>query len=943
MQPPAETRLIERDTELEALRAALASARAERGGLVLVEGEGGIGKTRLLAATAADAAAADVQVLRATGRILEQDMPFGVVRQLIDPILRRAGAREREELLQGAAALVRPLIEDAQAGSATSVQHGLLWLLVGLSERAPLALLIDDAHLADEPSLRALAYLAARIEDLPVALVVAHRPAHGAAADVLQHLRALPAASRLQPEPLTRAGVGLLIADAGLAGAAPGFVEACTQAAGGNPLFVRELLMVAAERDIPATDEGGDRLRGVGPAAVAEAVLLALGRHGPEATRVVRALAILGDAARLADVAALARVDPGTTVDLAVALTQDGVLRSTGDDVSFAHPIVGQAVRDHLEPLERARGHGEAARVLHAAGAPDEQVAAHLVASAPAGEAWAGDVLRGAAARASDLGQHDTAARLLSRALEEPGAHDDTIVRLARAEAAAGTPAAAARFDLAISRTPDPVARADLRLGLGRALMHQGRFAEAAAAFAHGAAEATDADPGLAAELRASWAGAALWNADEGAEAMQAIVSTILDMTDPAGAGERMALAHLAGGMMLQGGDHATARELAERAWGDGALLETVGPEDPTIYSCTAVFMEADARPRADEVYTRVRETARERGLALAAATATYGVSAHRQRIGALAEAVAEATLALDAEAQGWGLYAAATRCILVRSLIDLGRLDAAQAALQVSPERAAELRQGSDGGALDLAHAELALARGQAGAALEHLRAVEAAMAPVGVLLGQYDWRPPLVRALVLAGDREAAAEVAQACVAASRAWGAPTALGVALRHEAMVRDGNERLAALHEAVALLEDTDASLERAFALTDLGIALREAGDAVAARDPLRRALDLADERGAVPLAARAREELVRAGARPRRARLRGVDALTPGELQVVRLAIEGRTNREIAEALFVTPKAVRWHLGNAYRKLGVVTREELPGALGPQPAPPAEG
>ena len=137
-----------------------------------------------------------------------------------------------------------------------------------------------------------------------------------------------------------------------------------------------------------------------------------------------------------------------------------------------------------------------------------------------------------------------------------------------------------------------------------------------------------------------------------------------------------------------------------------------------------------------------------------------------------------------------------------------------------------------------------------------------------------------------------------------------------------------------LRESVAALDGSPALLERARSLAELGAALRRAGERAAARDPLARALELAVRCGARPLAARARDELKAAGARPRRPWRTGVDALTPSELRVARLAAEGRSNREIAGELYVTLKAIEGHLARAYAKLGIDGRGQLPRALG---------
>jgi DNA-binding NarL/FixJ family response regulator len=133
---------------------------------------------------------------------------------------------------------------------------------------------------------------------------------------------------------------------------------------------------------------------------------------------------------------------------------------------------------------------------------------------------------------------------------------------------------------------------------------------------------------------------------------------------------------------------------------------------------------------------------------------------------------------------------------------------------------------------------------------------------------------------------------------------------------------------------VAVLESSPALLERAHSLAEFGAALRRSGERAAARDPLARALDLAARCGARPLAGRVRDELKAAGARPRRPWRTGVEALTPSELRVARLAAEGRSNREIACELYVTLKAVEGHLARAYAKLRIERRAQLPHALG---------
>ena len=180
---------------------------------------------------------------------------------------------------------------------------------------------------------------------------------------------------------------------------------------------------------------------------------------------------------------------------------------------------------------------------------------------------------------------------------------------------------------------------------------------------------------------------------------------------------------------------------------------------------------------------------------------------------------------------------------------------------------------------------------------------------------------------------ERQHACQLADAELADVRVFGAPRALGIALRAAGLARGGQEGLALLRESVAALDGSPALLERARSLAELGAALRRDGQRAAARDPLARALDLAARCGARPLAARARDELKAAGARPRRPWRTGVEALTPSELRVARLAAEGRSNREIACELYVTLKAIEGHLARAYAKLGIEGRSQLARAL----------
>jgi DNA-binding CsgD family transcriptional regulator len=160
---------------------------------------------------------------------------------------------------------------------------------------------------------------------------------------------------------------------------------------------------------------------------------------------------------------------------------------------------------------------------------------------------------------------------------------------------------------------------------------------------------------------------------------------------------------------------------------------------------------------------------------------------------------------------------------------------------------------------------------------------------------------------------------------------------IGVALRAKGQIEGGERGIGLLRESAEILRGSPARLEYARALTDLGASLRRTRRRREAREPLAEALDVATRSGASVTAERAREELAATGARPRRVLLTGIDSLTPSEARVARMAADGMTNKEIAQALFVTVKTVEMHLGHAYTKLEISSRKELPETLAAGP------
>jgi DNA-binding NarL/FixJ family response regulator len=171
------------------------------------------------------------------------------------------------------------------------------------------------------------------------------------------------------------------------------------------------------------------------------------------------------------------------------------------------------------------------------------------------------------------------------------------------------------------------------------------------------------------------------------------------------------------------------------------------------------------------------------------------------------------------------------------------------------------------------------------------------------------------------------------QADLKLAESTGVPSRIGVAHRLAGLALGGAEGLEHLQQAVHVLDGAPTALERARALVDVGAALRRGRQRVASREVLRTGWELAQRCGAFGLANRAREELVITGARPRQEIRLGVNALTPSELRVAGMADEGKSNKEIAQALFITMRTVETHLTHVFQKLDISSRRQLPEAL----------
>jgi hypothetical protein len=383
----------------------------------------GLGKTALLREATARGGASRLRVLVARGSELERDMSFGVARQLLEGELASLGNPERTTALTGAARLaisaVGPVGEHSGADP-TGVIHGLYWLAMNLADRDPMVLVLDDAHCADEQSLRWLVYLAARIAAAPLLALVAARPSEpGAEGSLVATLAAENTVTLISLGPLDEAAVGELVrAQFGVSPDAE-FVRGCPSATGGNPFFVRELLRAAAQdgvRPVAAQASLAPQLR---TREVERSILVRLARLGEPARRLAEALSVLASDAEVRHAATLCDMSLDDALVVADVLTAAEILRASRP-LEFIHPIVRAAVYEQLPAGERSRAHRRAAQTLALEGVPPEQVALHALACEPGADSQLVSRLRDAASGALASGAPDAAARYLRRALDEP-------------------------------------------------------------------------------------------------------------------------------------------------------------------------------------------------------------------------------------------------------------------------------------------------------------------------------------------------------------------------------------------------------------------------------------------------------------------------------------------------------------------------------------------
>jgi DNA-binding CsgD family transcriptional regulator len=925
-------RLMERDEWQDELAASFAGLLPPSA--VIIEGEPGLGKTAFLNAACHLAREAGHDVLYARGGALEAESPFGIVRQLFQPVEATLSSNERDMC-----ANVTTSLSEVRRPIPFEVIHDLYLSLAHLASSRPIVIAIDDLQWSDYESLVWVQYVARRLESGRISFIGSSTcRVAGTALAAVDNIIAEPSTRVFSLRPLSVDSVTKLVGRQLNVDSEESFARACHTITGGNPFLLHSLLS-ALEREGFGPDVSEESLATLSPPPVARAILRRLGGLPEEAHALMQAAAILGDESDHRVVAALAGVDASLGSDMANALAEVYLLRRDRP-LSFVHPLERSTVYGEIDPVRRARAHAEAARLLDDHGAALDQVAHHLLLAEPTADEWSAELLERAALVHAKEGQYDFAVRCLARSLDEsPDASTRSrrLLELSSAEAAMGRPTALDHLREAAELGVDPIELADATYRCLRAFAQESYPPETVATLRHLEAQLGEGHV----DLRI-WIEIVLSTWDQQPPALPAstpaIESVLLRKPTERTRLDRLALAHLAY-VKTFASDQATAEYVADLA------EQAVGAVDLQLDDCTSIVVAARAvaslvRAGRFEVADRLgllAQTAAVRDDQQTAVAEFSTVLAYSHFLqGNLDEAEIECRRSLAAmEGRSWASRPMSLG-VLAATFIEEGRSREAASVLKDTlpnslPRSIAELL------ALEQ-RAKLKMLEGRIDEALKDLQLAEQGAEALGVRNPAVtSWRCVAATALCGAERTTEARDLARENLELARAFGAPWALGMALRTAAEVGDPLDRLELLTEAVGVLEPAGASLECAKATIDLGSVLINKGRQDEALSTLRRGADGAFRCRAQPLADRAARELRAAGARPRRLALMGSDALTPAERRVAELAAGGMINARIAEALFVSEKTVEGHLTRVYQKLGRRSRTNLREVFKPLP------
>jgi DNA-binding CsgD family transcriptional regulator len=903
--------IIGREPERRAIERLVAGARIGAGGALVLAGEAGIGKTALL--DDAVTPGTGMRVLRATGSETDREVAFGGLLALLRPVL---GHLERIPAPQAESLAVALALRQGAGGDRFAVGAATLSLLSRVAEDEPVALVVDDAHLLDRPSADAVVFAARRLAADPVVVLAAVRgdePSAFTDGDLPR---------------LDVGGVPLEVARQLVAQHAPGhgddLADRLHRTAGGNPLAIIELLADperlergAPDVPVPVPTTLGQvfarRAGGLTPAARTALLLAAV--TGGDLPATARACEHLG-----VDVSALTEAETAQLVTVAEGR------------IAFRHPLVRSAVYGGAAAGDRRAAHAAAAATL-----PEHDVerrAWHLGEAAMAPDEGTAAALAEVGRRAGDRSAHAVAATALERAARLTPDGPTRAVRFTDAGEAAWL---AGQFDRArrllaeAALLTPPAAAARVRWLAGRIAVRCGSPADARDSLLAAGEEVGQADGDLAVALLAEAVHACYYLGD----ARSALV-----------AAERLE-------RLLAGPRGARARVLGTMAAGMALVLAGRGGVERIREAVDLLVAEPDvldlaSRPvwvylgpmwlRESGVGRRLLADAVDDLRAQAAAGTLPTLLFHAARDDATTDRWAAAEVAYDEGirlARETGETTDLAACLAGLAWLEarLGREEACRAhaneAMRLATDRGIAVFEVWARFAL----ADLDLALGRTDDALTRLRELDDRLGRLGLEDVDLSPAPELVEVLLRLGRTAEAAAAAEVYRARAAAKGQPWALARADRVAGLLAADDDVDRWFTAALAGHERSLDLYETARTRLAYGSRLRRARRRVDARSHLRASLEAFEVLGARPWADAAAQELRATGETARRRRDGDAAGLTPQERQIAVMLAEGRTTRQAAAALFLSPKTVEYHLRNVYLKLGISSREQLARSL----------
>ncbi|MFE1858654.1 ATP-binding protein [Streptomyces anandii] len=876
----ASASLWERDEEITAVLEAVETLCADRsssGGLLVFQGEAGLGKTALLAETRRLAQQRGCTVWSARGGETLRSVPFNVVRQLLQPALVSLMPEEAREYLGDWYDIAGPALGIAEPGDRQADPQGVCDGLVAAVRRLakrewPLVLLIDDAHWADEETLRWLAAFAERLDDLSVLVAVARRPDESDG-DSARRLDAVAAAagvsdlSALTPDAtagLTRATLG--------AHADAAFCREVWAVTAGNPYETVELLAKVQDSQLEPAEAHAGELRALNRSARGGGLVARLEELGIDATRFAWAAAILGTDISVDLVARLATMGREDAVRCAELLRGARILtdpdpatgRGGDGDLEFVHPLIATAVYNSIPDALRTAMHGIAAQVVTDSGLGAAAASRHLLQVHPDDDEELVEQLRAAAREHLAVGAPDAARRCLERALLEPPVpevHARVLYELGCATLLTAPATTIGHLQTALGMPGlDGAARVDAVCRLSQALLHNNQLEEAVRTVE---AEAARHEPGpVRLRLQAvqyMWEG--LYAGETGSPDRSERLAALAAGCTGRDNSERALLILRGFDAMTRGENAEEVVEVCDRALVNGRLAPGLGWTDPEwgielLLMLAGAYAYSDRLDRAEALYAeglRAYETAGWSGGHLALAHAYVGLGQRRR--GRLREAetsLRESLRLAERVGRGLPLYWTAS-CNLVDTLLARGHVEEAwevaerygfappyPSTIVIPDPRSVRGR--------------LLLAVGRTKEGVNELEAAEKAAAVRGhhnpVMV---PWAADLARALATEDPARAGRLAADVRRQAER-FGTDTAIGEALRCAAALETGQRAVRLAAQAVTYLEASPCQYEHAAARVEYGILSRSVAE-------LDRGLTLARSCGADGLVAQARQVL----------------------------------------------------------------------------------